>query len=103
MLAIAAATAMHSAAARTPAKPVEHCRPAGTAAAPEHGIEAAASDPARLAATCHEGMFRAAYVAPRAAAEPRGETAQRLPEPGHWSKLLAALLGAISIARRRMS
>jgi hypothetical protein len=93
MLAIAAATAMHSAAASTPAKPVENCRPAGTAAAPERGIQSA----------CREDMFRASYVAPRAAAEPRGETAQRLPEPGHWSKLLAALLGAISMVFRRMS
>jgi len=103
LLAIAAATAMHSAAARTQAMPAENCRPAGTAAARHGGIEAAARDPGRLAATCREEIFRVSYEPPRAAAEPRGESAQRLPEPGQWSKLLAALLGAISIVRRRMS
>ena len=52
---------------------------------------------------CRDAVILASYVPPRERGELVRGDEERVPEPGNWARLLAVLLGAISIARRRMS
>ncbi len=68
------------------------------------GIAPGVKDSASIAAERQDGVTRASFTVPRAGGNlPRHEPGERFPEPGHWATLLAGLLGAITIARRRMS
>ncbi|HLX81853.1 MAG TPA: hypothetical protein VKS43_14835 [Burkholderiales bacterium] len=50
------------------------------------------------------GVMRVSFAAPRPGGGQRSQApAERDPEPRGWAMLAAGILGAISIARRRMS
>lgn len=50
------------------------------------------------------GVMRVSFAAPRPDGGPRSHApAEQGPEPRGWAMLAAGILGAISIARRRMS
>jgi hypothetical protein len=101
---LTAATAMATLTAGAAATDADRCREIRTAVISDGGIAPRAKESGNMAAACRAGVIRASFTAPRVVGDlRRPEPGERLPEPGRWATLLAGLLGAITIGRRRMS
>ena len=103
-LAVVALAAVDTAGAQASEAASICCRTAGLAFASDAEYTRRAAATGIQSPKCREAVILAAYVPPHGRGERLPDSAgPGVPEPGNWARLLAVLLGAISIARRRMS